>query len=344
MDFLRNWRASLDRKRARALEGEGYAGPAAQAYEEALARATGTDRVPSLLGLARCSLRTGRLARARQAAAEATVLSPRAADAWHLLGLANLELRDTVGADEALHRALECEPGRIDVLHTQAEYYALKFPQAAFEAGKRVIRLLLDRPADAERLSFPRELPLVFLRNLAAEQRFGDEAAAYFDELAAAPDAGWIRPHALLQKGILLANLGRIPDAVRAYQAALAADPELDAAHFDLGIAHAKQRDFESARTAFAIYAKKHPTSPLATYGFGFIAETQPDVPDLIRLYRTFLERMASAPPAPSSLGRLDIARGWLDHVRSVLEHAERHRAEQHDEPETPDAGDPRLP
>ena len=45
----------------------------------------------------------------------------------------------------------------------------------------------------------------------------------------------------------------------------------------------------------------------------------------------TFLkERAKSNPPAPASLGRLDVARGWLQHAETVVEHAKRHQDESH--------------
>ena len=78
----------------------------------------------------------------------------------------------------------------------------------------------------------------------------------------------------------------------------------------------------------------RHPTDAIATYGFGFLAETRPDVPEMIRLYSFFLDRMKTNPPAPASLGRLDIARGWVQHVETVVEHAKRHKDEGHDEHE----------
>ena len=55
----------------------------------------------------------------------------------------------------------------------------------------------------------------------------------------------------------------------------------------------------------------------------------------MIRLYSFFLERMKTNPPAPMSLGRLDIARGWVGHVETVLEHAKRHKEGGHEEPAT---------
>jgi tetratricopeptide (TPR) repeat protein len=330
MEFLRRWLVGRDLKRARTLEGEGYFEQALGAYDEALEYAVEKDRAQALRGYGGCALRLGRLAAAREALAEAVRLAPADADAWLLLGRTCLELRDTTGAEEAFHEGLKHAPDRVDLLHAQAEVYAIKFPRAAFEAAKRVVRHVLEKPEEVERLRFPRELPLVFLRNLAAEQRFVDETLAYFDELAAG--GTWIRPVALNHKGILLANVGRYDEAVKAYLAALTADPEFDGAHFNLGMVHVRRRDFDAARASFSVWARRHPTDAVTTYGFGFLAETKPDVAEMIRLYAFFLDRVRSNPPSGPALGRLDLARGWVQHVETVLEHARRHQAEGHED------------
>src|SRR5207302_1134912 len=122
-----------------------------------------------------------------------------------------------------------------------------------------------------------------FLRNLAVEQRFIDETIVYLDELAGKGNR-WIRPVALNHKGILLANTGKMEDAVKAYLAALSADPEFSAVHFNLGLVHARRRDFDAAKASLTLYARRHPTDPMSTYGFGMLAETRPDVPEMIRL------------------------------------------------------------
>jgi tetratricopeptide (TPR) repeat protein len=331
MDFLRKWIVGRDLKRARALEGEGYYDRALPVYESCLELANPDERIVALRQIGYCALKLGKLARSREALAEAVKLSPADPDAWLLLGQVQLELRDTIGADEAFHEALKHAPDRIDILLAQAEYYAIKFPRAAFEAGKRVTELVLEKPQEVERLRFPRELPVVFLRNLAVEQRFVDETIVYFDELAG-KGKRWVKPVALNHKGILLANTGRMDDAVKAYLAALSADPEFSAVHFNLGLVHARRRDFEAAKASLSLYAKRHPTDAMSTYGFGMLAETKPDVPEMIRLYTFFLERMKSNPPAPEALGRLDIARGWIQHVQTVIEHSQRHRSEHHEE------------
>lgn len=328
MDFLRRLLMKSQLKRARALEGEGYVEQALAAYEAALPQAAGAERAVALRGAGACAFRLGRLAQARRALAESVKLAPEDPDALLLLGRVDFELRDFAGAEEAYHAALKAAPDRIDVLHSQAEVYGAKFPLAGFEAGKRTIRVMLEKPEEVERLRFPRELPLILLRNLGAEQRMAEEVAAHFDELAAG--GGWIRASALNHKGILFANTGRLEEAVKAYLDVLTADPDFDAAHFNLGLAHARRRDFDAAKAALSVWAKKHPTDAVTTYGFGFCAETRPDVDEMLRLYAFFLERMKSNPPAGPALGRLDVARGWVQHVETVVEHARRHREQGH--------------
>jgi len=331
MDFLRRWLVGRDLRRARALEGEGYLDQALAVYEASLELANEVERAAALKQIGSCALRLGKLARAREALAECVKKTPDDPDAWLLLGQAQLELRDTIGAEESCHAALKLAPDRIDLLHAQTEVYAVKFPRAAFEAAKRVIGLVLEKPQEVERLRFPRELPIVFLRNLAMEQRFVEETIAFFDELAGKGNR-WVKPVALNHKGILLANTGRLDEAVTAYLAALSADPEFDAAHFNLGLVHARRRDFDASKASLSVYAKKHPTDALSTYGFGMLAETKPDVPEMIRLYTFFLERMKTNPPKPESLGRLDVARGWVQHVGTVIEHSRRHQADHHED------------
>jgi tetratricopeptide (TPR) repeat protein len=292
--------------------------------------ATPAERITALRQIGHCALKLGKLARSREALADVVKLDPADPDAWLLLGQVQLELRDMIGADEAFQEGLKHAPDRIDILLAQAEYYAIKFPRAAFEAGKRVTALVMEKPQEVERLRFPRELPVVFLRNLAIEQRFVDETIVYFDELAGKGNR-WVKPVALNHKGILLANTGKMDEAVTAYLAALSADPEFSAVHFNLGLVHARRRDFDAAKASLSVYAKRHPTDAMATYGFGMLAETKPDVPEMIRLYTFFLERMKSNPPAPEQMGRLDIARGWVQHVQTVIEHSKKHQSDHHE-------------
>ena len=101
MDFLRKWIVGRDLKRARALEGEGYYDQALPVYESCLEMANPAERAVALRQIGYCALKLGKLARSREALAEVVKLTPTDPDAWLLLGQVQLELRDTIGADEA---------------------------------------------------------------------------------------------------------------------------------------------------------------------------------------------------------------------------------------------------
>lgn len=302
-------------------------------------RAIGTP--DALLRAGALSSRLGDLVLARRLLDEAVALAPDSADAWFHLASVCLELRDTARADELFHEALKRAPDRVDILYAQAVLYAQKMPRAGLEAAKRALAKMLEQLADPARrakfeaLGFPRELPLIFIRNLALEQQLVEDAVACLGGL---DGPVWLRAAASLQLGLLLANTGRYGEAVERYRQALVLEPGLEEAHYDLAMAHMRMRDFDAARTEMMIYAKLRPRSPATTFGMGLIAETQGDLPETVRLYKFFLERRArEAPPSGESIGRLDVARSWVDHARQFLEAAERHEREGH---ERPDEGD----
>jgi tetratricopeptide (TPR) repeat protein len=314
-----------------ALEEAGRLREARDAYR---AIATGD----AMLRAGALSTRLGDLVVARQCLDQAVKLSPDSADALFHLASVCLELRDTARADELFHEALKRAPDRVDILHGQAVYYGQRMPKAGFEASKRAIAKMLEQLADParerafERLEFPRELPLVHIRNLALEQLLVDDAAAYFAELAAGPHPAWLRAAAHLQLGLLRANSGRHAEAPASYRQALAIDANLNEAHYDLAMAHMRAREYDAARTEMSIWAKLFPRSPVTTFGLGLIAESRGDLPECTRLYTFLLDRVTKeAPPAPQLVGRLDLQRGWVDHAKEFLAHAERHEREGHD-------------
>jgi hypothetical protein len=175
-----------------------------------------------------------------------------------------MELRDTI-APKRLTK-LKHAPDRVDLLHAQSEIYAVKFPRAAFEAGMRVIARLVEKPEEADRVRFPRELPVVFMRNLAIEQRFVDETITYFDELAG-KGARWIKPVALNHKGILMANTGRLEEAVKAYLDVLSADRS-STPPISISAGPRARHDF-TRREGIASPTRVPSTDAIVTYGFG---------------------------------------------------------------------------
>ncbi len=298
-------------------------------------RAIGTG--PALLRAGALSSRLNELTAARQLLDEAVKLMPENADAWFHLASVCLELRDTARADELFHEALKRGPDRVDILHAQAVYYGQRLPKAGLEAEKRAVSRMLEQLADPARaaafesLAFPRELPLIAIRNLALEQQLVADAEAYFRELAGGGGPAWIRAAACMHHGLMLANTGRPAEAIPLYRAALAAAPDLHEAHYDIAMAHMRAGELDAARTEMSIYAKLFPKSPVTTYGTALIAETRGDAAESTRLYKFFLDRVAKHPPAPQSLARLDIARSWVEHAKAFIEAVERHDSEGHE-------------
>lgn len=304
---------------AAALEQEGRLREARDAYQT-----LGTPE--ALVRAGALSARVGELGRARQILDEAVKVAPESADAWFHLATTNLELRDTARADECFHEALKRAPDRADILYAQAVYYGQKMPRAGFEAARRIVQLIVDDLADPirrarfEALGFPRELPLVFIRNLSLEQQLVPEAKAYFAELAAGGGPLWLRVAAHTHLGLLLANTGQYREAADQYRRALALNPELHEAHYNLAMAHMRLMEFDAARTEMSLYARLHPRSPVTTFGMALLAETRGQLAETARLYAFFLDRVEREPPHPrESLGRLDVPRTWVQHAREII-------------------------
>ncbi len=284
------------------------------------------------------SSRLGEIGVARQLLDEAVKLDPSNADAWFHLASVCLELRDTARADELIHEAIKHAPDRADILYLQCVYYGQKLPKAGFESAKRLIASMLLQLADPakatafEALAFPRELPFIFIRNLALEQMLVEDALAYFRELATGGAPAWARSAAQLQLGLMLANTGRYAEAAAAYRQALALQPDLHEAHYNLAMAHMRSHEADAARTEMSIYGKVFPRSPVTTYGLAFMAESKGDMDECRRLYRFFLERQAKEPaPSRETMGRLDLSRSWAEHAKHMLEAIEKHESEEHD-------------
>ncbi len=310
------------------LEAAGRLAEARERYEAIAAASSGAFRAECLARAGACSTRLGELARSRKDFEAARDADP--SDASHWLNYANAchRLGDGLGADEAYAAALERAPERPDILHYQSVYYADKLAKAGLEGSKRSIRVLLDRldrpggEVEISSLGFPVELPFAFLRNLCLEKQFVEEGLAALKEIAdRRPGTGataWARPAALNHRGLLLANAGRYDEAVADYEASLALRASDDVV-FNLGMVQVRRHDWDSARKHFAAYSKRHPTSPVTTFGLAILAETKGDAAEAVRLYKFFLARYDAAPTSPGQLMTLDLARAWAAHAREFL-------------------------
>jgi tetratricopeptide (TPR) repeat protein len=106
------------------------------------------------------------------------------------------------------------------------------------------------------------------LANLYNAQRKFDDAAkasAKATELAGAgsPLVGG-NADALFNQGVILWNGGKIPEAKKAFEAALQANPNHAEAHFQLGMALVNEGNMAGAATEFDTYLKLAPSGPNA--------------------------------------------------------------------------------
>lgn len=315
-------------RQALQLEAGGRYPDARARYRELADGSTGAFRAECLARAGACSTRLGDLALARKLFESARDAAP--GDPSHWLNYANAchRLGDGLGADEAYVQALNLAPDRPDILYYQSVYYADKIAKAGLEGARRALRVYLEkaeRPgglAELSALGFPGELPLVFIRNLGLEKQLIPEAEGILREFAdrppANPETGWVRAAALNHLGLLLANAGRYDDAVKAYESSLAAKAGDDVT-FNLGMAHVRRHDWDAARARFTAYSKRHPTSPVTTFGLAILAETRGDAAEAVRLFEFFLHRHAEKPPSPAELAPLDIPRLWTRHAEGFV-------------------------
>jgi tetratricopeptide (TPR) repeat protein len=100
-----------------------------------------------------------------------------------------------------------------------------------------------------------------------AQRKFDDaaKASAKATELSA---AGSVlvggNADALFNQGVILWNGGKIPEAKKAFEAAIQANPNHAEAHFQLGMALVNEGNLAGAGTEFTTYLKLAPTGPNA--------------------------------------------------------------------------------
>ena len=309
-------------RRALALEEAGRFREARDAFAE-----VGSAEAWARAGA--CSTRLGELALAVRQFRTARDAEPGLADHWLNYANACRRVGDSVEAGAAFDEALKRAPDRPDILYYRAEADGDRMTLSAMQGARRAFRVLcgrLERPAGAaeiEATGFPVERPLIFLRNLALEKQLLDEGAAalteFVDRKPGTSDAAWVAPAALNHRGLLFAAAGRFDEARRDYEASLAARPS-DDVRYNLAMLHVRRHAWDAARREFAAFARRHPRSPVATFGPAVMAETRGDLPEAVRLYRVFLDRHAAAPPSPAELATLDVPANWTARARTFLD------------------------
>ena len=154
-------------------------------------------------------------------------------------------------------------------------YYNIAYSQAQkkdLEKAEAAYKKAIEMKADyAEAYSG--------LANIYNMQRKFDEAAAASAKAmelsggGAAGAAGGGNPDALFNQGVILWNAGKIADAKKQFEAAVAAKPDHAEAHYQLGMALVNEGNMAGAATEFETYLKLAPEGPNAATAKSLVAQ-----------------------------------------------------------------------
>ena len=109
-----------------------------------------------------------------------------------------------------------------------------------------------------------------------AQRKFDDAAAASAKAMelsggAAAGAAGGGNADAMFNQGVILWNAGKVADAKKQFEGAIAANPSHAEAHYQLGMALVNEGNLPAATTEFETYLKLAPTGPNAATAKGIL-------------------------------------------------------------------------
>jgi len=90
---------------------------------------------------------------------------------------------------------------------------------------------------------------------------------------AGAGSAGGGNADALFNQGVILWNGGKIADAKKAFQSAIAANPNHAEAHYQLGMALVNEGNLAAAASEFETYVKLAPEGPNAATAKSLMAQ-----------------------------------------------------------------------
>jgi len=166
----------------------------------------------------------------------------------------------------AFTKASEINPNCFDCHYNVAYMYTQKkeYDKAEVEY-KKAIELKADYAEAYSGLANIYNLQRKF--DLAAEA--SKKASEVGSGAAAAGGAG--NADALYNQGVILWNAGKIADAKKQFEAAVAAKPEHAEAHYQLGMALVNEGNLPGAATEFETYLKLAPTGPNAATAKGIL-------------------------------------------------------------------------
>jgi tetratricopeptide (TPR) repeat protein len=168
---------------------------------------------------------------------KAAELNPSCYDCYYNVGFANAQKKDYDKAEAAYKRAIELKADYAEAYNGLANIYNAqrKFDQAADASAK-------------------------------AMQFSGGGAAA-----GAAGGGG--NADAMYNQGVILWNAGKIPEAKKQFEAAVAANPNHAESHYQLGMALLNENNLQGAATEFETYLKLSPSGPNAPTAKAMVAQ-----------------------------------------------------------------------
>jgi tetratricopeptide (TPR) repeat protein len=168
----------------------------------------------------------------------------------------------------AFNHAIELNPGCYDCYYNIAYSESQKKDYDKAEAAyKKAIELKADYTEAYSGLA-----------NIYNAQRKFDEAAAASakaSELAGGGAAGGAggNADAMYNQGVILWNAGKIPEAKKQFEAAVAANPNHAESHYQLGMALVNEGNLAGAASEFETYLKLAPTGPNAAQAKALVAQ-----------------------------------------------------------------------
>jgi tetratricopeptide (TPR) repeat protein len=283
---------------ATVLAAQGKQSEALEGFQRALRRDPGLpvarrQIAEMLLGMARPE-------EAERWAREAVGNAPNAAAGWYVLGRIQASRRDTDTAVASLRKACELFPRYGRARHALGLCLRLRGEtREADEQLRLAERQMQDSP--------PPDDP--FLAELGRLRR---DAAGF------------------LREGAELGAQGKLPEAVAAHLAAIAADPRLAQAHSNLISLYAKLGQPEKAEEHYRAAVKLNPDQAEAHYDWGVVEYSRTRLREANTAFQLALEANPSYPEAHNNLGYLLEGEGKPaeaeQHYRKAVESQPRYR------------------
>ena len=214
------------------------------------------------------------------------------------VGLQRLQAGELDAAENALRGYLRAEPRSTETMMWLAEVLFLKDNlEGAGAQVRRVIQLDPDNAAAHHSLSRYHYVHRDFDASMQSLQRAIELDPSMF---AARID--------LADHYMMVAN--DVPQAIAAYEAAIAINPEHAGARYGLGVAHNRAGDFEAAEDAWRYAAMLEPTNPLPMYALGNSLMMQGKGNEAFAVYAQALEAEPQHIESMLARGRIYASRG----------------------------------